>query len=614
MPLKTAFNSLLTSSILCFSLSSNAQVIDYRTKIKIKSDEKVTERRLLIQVNSKEDNWLSEITIGHSPLQDFTLLEAKIIDAKGNEVRKFKKKDISTRNDQSYGTFYQDDLIESFNLFWNEYPYRIDYSYKIVEKEFISIAKWYPLFSTNVTTLHSSLALEIPSGYEVFITSDDRITSTEIPSQEKTTYRWIYGRFDHFSTEIYAPPVQELIPYVSIVPKKFQYGVVGGSDSWSSFGSWLSELNDGTNYLTASEIYSIDKLLENVESEEQIIRTLYQYLQEKTKYVNVSIDVGGLKSYPASYVCENKYGDCKALTTYMKAMLNYAGIESNYTIVNAGAQINRINKNFPSQQFNHVILSVPMENDTIWLENTSNSLPYNYLGTFTQDRHVLMINDEESTLGRTPKLELNDVAENRVFQFSIDEKGAWDVALFKTLGGKAFEGYQHFKTQENSKEQERKILREVMIAGFELTEWEILNHESDRTKINVSVSGKCKTQFREIGNLKVLNPLKIQIPPFENPAKREFNVRISYPINKLDSVIYNLPFLEDYEVQLPEGIDLKSEFGSYKVTYEVKEATLSVTEHFQLNSGDYSLDEYPNFYSFINSIEKYQKNSAIILK
>jgi hypothetical protein len=614
MSLKFSLHFLLIVSLFCTGLTISAQVLDFGTKIKIENGIKVTKKRLLIQVNSKEENWLSKIEIGHSPAEKFTLIEAKIIDSKGIEVRKLKKKDITTRNDRSYGTFYQDDLIESFDLYWNEYPYRIDYTYEIEVKEFISIAKWYPVHFTNVTTLNSSLQLETPLDYPILIDSDDRIFSDSTTLNDKKIHRWSYSRFDYLKSEIYAPPNQELIPHVSIVPQKFKYGVEGSSESWDAFGSWLSNLNEGTNSLTSSEMYVIDKLLEGIEDKKQIIKTLYQYLQAKTKYVNVSIDVGGLKSYPASYVCENKYGDCKALTTYMKAMLSYTGIESNYTIVNADTQIARINPYFPSQQFNHVILSVPLENDTIWLENTSNTHPFNYLGTFTQDRYVLMVNDKESVLRRTPKLDFNDVIEKRTFRFSMDENNTWKVSIDKTLGGEAFESYQPYKSQTNTKEQREKILREVALNEFVLSEWKIEPSESKKNKINVSVSGKCGSQFREVGSLKVINPLRIEIPAFKEPSKRTYPVRINYPINELDSIMYDLPHIETYKVQLPEAVELNSVFGSYQATYNIMDSSLIVTEHFQLNSRDIPIDEYPTFYSFLDSINKHKKTSAIILE
>ena len=78
----------------------------------------------------------------------------------------------------------------------------------------------------------------------------------------------------------------------------------------------------------------------------------------------------------------------------MKVMLNYVAIDSYVTLIKAGTDAAEIKKDFPSQQYNHVILAIPLVNGTIWLENTSNSLPFNYPGTFTMGRYAFTVVSE----------------------------------------------------------------------------------------------------------------------------------------------------------------------------------------------------------------------------
>mgnify|MGYP001126063175 FL=1 len=97
------------------------------------------------------------------------------------------------------------------------------------------------------------------------------------------------------------------------------------------------------------------------------------------RYISVQIGIGGWKPISAEEVDENKYGDCKGLTNYTKALLRTVGIESNYCVVSAGSEIKDISEDFPSMQGNHVILNIPQEGKSdLWLECTSQDTPFNF--------------------------------------------------------------------------------------------------------------------------------------------------------------------------------------------------------------------------------------------
>ncbi|MDP4989490.1 MAG: DUF3857 domain-containing protein, partial [Polaribacter sp.] len=108
-------------------------------------------------------------------------------------------------------------------------------------------------------------------------------------------------------------------------------------------------------------------------------------MQQKTRYISVQIGIGGWEPIAANLVDDVGYGDCKGLTNYTKALLDVADVTAYYTVVYADDRID-VDKDFSSLQGNHVILNIPNNGKDVWLECTSQTMPFGFLGDFTDDR------------------------------------------------------------------------------------------------------------------------------------------------------------------------------------------------------------------------------------
>lgn len=168
----------------------------------------------------------------------------------------------------------------------------------------------------------------------------------------------------------------------------------------------------------------------------------------------------------ATEVFELKYGDCKALSMFMHAMLKEAGIKSNYTLVRAGNDEDDIDVDFPSNQFNHVILQVPSETDTVWLECTSRTLPAGFLGDFTMDRHVLVVDEDGGEIMKTPAYRSADFNQiKNISKIELLGQGMARIKQTKELTGFAAQDYISAQYHLSEKDFQKHLYNDLHFSG-----------------------------------------------------------------------------------------------------------------------------------------------------
>ncbi len=592
------------------SQNKNAEIINYETKINISSDNIITKDvSVTIQINNRAGEDLTIIEIPYDAKEPISNLNAQLEDILGNTIRRLKKKEIVDQSYISNSALYEDDYIKAFTLKHNEYPYRISYNYKKTYKTFFSIARWSPVMYKNTSTKVAELELTIPYKYKIIIDENNIDKAITDITENKIKYTWSSSYKNDYKYNILSPDRTNSIPLVRIAPANFKFGEAGNQENWINFGNWVYRLNEGLNLLPEKEKRRLDELLKDKNTESEKIDALYKYMQENTRYINVAIGIGGFKPYSATYVSENKYGDCKALTNYMKSILSYAGIQSNYTLIYSGDKVKKINKDFTSSQFNHAVLLVPGKEDTTWLECTSKYNPTGYWGTSTQNRYALVIDKDNSKLIKTPKLEINDVEELRSINFSFIENSKVSGEIKFLFKGGEYEYFNSFNKTLNQNQKDKYIHNLIPFNNYNLEKWEI-NKDNHKASLSFDAKISLKNYIKSYDSIKYVGLFPTEIPSFEKPHKRIQDVQIDYPINIKDSLVYHN--INGYNVKLVKDTTHHSTYGTYNIRSKIIPEGLLITKQFILYSNKIELKNYKVFYEFIKTVKTIERKSPII--
>jgi hypothetical protein len=586
----------------------NSEVVKNVTRFDIVNDKLFITDSVIIQINNRSGEVFTNVNLSYHKSNPITQLDAWIEDHNGYIVRRLKSKDIIDVNAVS-SSFYADDFTKKFSLKHNEYPYRICYTYNQTFRQFFSVGDWCPVFRLDMPTRAAKLIFTHPETFQVNINQKNIGQPTIYSHDGIVVMTWNASYNGDIQEEVFCPSTDYFLPQVCIEPIHFIYNVPGKNISWQSFGEWQNKLIEGLDILPESEKQAVLFQILNINDKKEIVRLLYHYLQDNTRYIDVYIGTGGLKPYPASYVSQHHYGDCKALSIYMKALLKNAGIDSYYTLVYASSQPRDIFEDFPSQQFNHVILAVPLEGDTIWLENTSNCNPFAYTSTFLQNREALLI-DSFSKLIKIPPLQAYEVMEVQKMVFEVDYNGSANVQSNAVLSGRRFETFNYLLTNASKEEQNKYILEFLPFADFDLEEWNIIKYGRDQRSLELEAKLSLNQFARKLSDEFYFSFQPALIPEFEPASIRRLPVQLPYPIFLTDTLIYHLPKGAIIQSK-PLSQSLNSNYGEYQLQVFESGETITILRNVLLYPGSIPVEEYVHFFDFLSRIKIADKQKIL---
>jgi len=384
--------------------------------------------------------------------------------------------------------------------------------------------------------------------------------------------------------------------------------------TWRDLGIFISELNKGKDNLPQETHLKMNDLVKNCNDDYEKIKTVYEYAQKKNRYISVQVGIGGWQPIDAETVDRLSYGDCKALSNYTKTLLEAVGIKSQYALIGAGEHTPFITPDFSRNAFNHIIVCVPMTQDSVWLECTNSFFPAGYLGSFTDDRCALLIEGENRRLVRTPAFTLNDNVINTLGEVILTPDGNATAKFSQNYNGSFYGDYLRLK-QINEKDRHDAIIRLIKIPNFKLVNYSIQENKTRKPSLELNLKLDLTNNATIMGNrlmlkLNQFNSLT-EIPRFVR--KREFNLEIRRNRVENDTVLYQLP--EGFQVEaLPMPTEITTDFGSFKRSAILKGRSVQLIRHLEIYKTIESPERYNDFREFLEKVAESDNANCVLIK
>jgi hypothetical protein len=592
---------------------ANAVIRSSQCTYAIHDAEKAIEKhKLAVTLLNELADHYRMIQIDYSKLSRFNYVDARVYDKYGKIVWTLSKSDISDHSAVSDAAIYSDDRIKAVSIPAFQYPFTIEYEFEVQDNNSLFYPTWYFQDDPSVSVEYSGIQISMPEGYPFrYLEKNLNHRIDSITSGKETVLTWQEMNLQALKVRPYSIPIEMRMPVLYTAPVDFAIEKYRGDmTSWKNFGTWTNSLIADRDSLDPETVNKVRSLVSDISDPRQKVRKIYEYMQAGTRYVAVYIGIGGWQPIPAEEVAKNGYGECKALSNYMKALLKAAGIESYYTLVRAG--INQdIMAEFPSQQFNHVILCVPIEKDTIWLECTDQDQPFGYLGDFTADRQVLLITPDGGEIVRTPAIATKD---NCIVKHAkIEMVGLGDARITMMLDYKGFL-YEVLDdlSQQGQHNQKEWITKYLHVHDFDIRK---MNFRFDK-EIIPSAMASLDLYVRNIAvrtEKRMFIPLQGILSSFDFLADYRENIKITQGFTTSDSLEIILPVDFDIE-QLPAPFLYSSAYGSYYSQAVMDKRKLIYTRRVIINEGSYPSEKYEDFREFINKVAANDRQRIILTK
>lgn len=543
-------------------------------------------------------------------------INIKTYNALGIETGKYKKKDFVTTAAYDGFSLITDELVMRLRITENNFPCTIDISYTEDARSYINLPPWY-FQNYNQYMELSRITVKIPKsmGLRYKIKNIDK--TPVITSQDnKDVYVWEVKNLKPSVPEAGSGKSNN-IPVLNLVTNQFScYGYKGEFKDWDTYGKWTYPLfEESKNPFSDARRKEIQELVKDAKTDNEKIDILYKHMQKNFRYVSIQLGIGGFKPFPVSFVDEKKYGDCKALSNYMRYLLKEVGIKSYPAIIRAEYDADEMDKDFPYDYFNHVILCVPRDRDTVWLECTSKTTDFNVLGTFTENRYALLVTENGGVLVPTPKSKASDNVSRLYTTVHLEETGAAKCETSINASGEYKEMYNHFLDEK--KDDQKEFL--VKYLGFKQPDY--FNYsQNDKTpgfNVNLTLEVEKVPEFTA-GSKMFLNPqiyksmLESKLPSAEN---RKEDYYFEYPYRETDTTAYKLP--EGFVVDmLPAAHTLSCSYGNFNSKYWYNEADKTVysTASLELNKNRIPAGSYKEVKTFFDSVGKESTQRIVIKK
>ena len=592
--------------------AQHAVVDDHLTEVTVSSATRaVTHQRQTVTIRDEQGADKAFFLCRCSKQERLTSFRGEAVDAQGRQLRKFRQGDLRRTEYSPYLA------IDDYQLYLDytppSYPITITYEWSMeLRNTLIEYPPYCPQDDYEVSVRHALYRLTVPADINVRHALQNIGTEpqTTTDADGRRTLTLDVTDLPALHDEPYARPLRERLPLAYFAPRRFTYyGTEGSLDTWADYGRWERSLLEGRDALPEALRTELHQLTDTLPTARQKVHALYRYLGRNTRYVAILLGIGGQQPAPAAEVAGSGFGDCKGLSNLMRAMLREVGISSRYTTISTHNR--RLLPHFASVgQMNHVILQVPLPQDTLWLECTNPELPFGYVHEDIAGHDAIAVDDDGGHLVRLPAYADTLNCQRSRISISLTPDGDANIRLRQVSENRQYEALAPMLRMDPKDRQ--RTLRQLLRAPQADIGRISVSQPDDSARLTLEADISSRGYAVRSGQRLFLPLCPIhQGYGIASPGhQRTEPLAIDMGYQDEDRIDIDLP--EGYTLEArPKNIRIEKPFGSFLFQTKVAEGRLKVRYRVVMHAGTYPASQYADFEAFIKSISRAYAQRAV---
>lgn len=461
-------------------------------------------------------------------------------------------------------------------------------------------------FQNEVPTLFSRFILKIPKNLEIKYSFYNGNKEPDIEEDEKwKTYKWEMEKLPAIIEEPLMPKAIDLIPQVWITTFK----------DWEQLADLYYSLAYPQIRADKAIKEKVKELISGMKKEEDKIKAIYYYVTSEIRYVGLEFGIGGIMPHSAPSIFREKYGDCKDKAILLITMLQEAGIEAYYTLVNTKYSIS-FKKDLPAFQFDHAIVAVPLNNNFLFLDGTAENTPFGEVPYMDQGADVMIIKDKKPIFTKIPISKPEDNAKDYKTEI-VFENGKAIMKTTLSLKG-FFATYFRLLLADLSYEEKENLISHIInnaYPGSHLTSWNIENLYTLEAPLKINIQYYNSRLLKDKKYSYIYSPFITKIERAEEISKEERIYPIEYylPYEEKEIITINLSSIDNISDYILENVNIESPWITYTRKCYLEGKNIIIERNFKLKEIFIPTENYKEYKKIIEEIID-RDNEILILK